>query len=117
MRRLVALLLPFTLGACATLGVESPNHRFPIFFSPESATLSHGGDSVARAAAAFANRHPDAPIVVAGYAATPGSHYVEQPGLDAERADIVTQQLIADGVASARIVTKPMGVVQPEVPM
>ncbi len=117
MRWLAALLLPLSLGACATLGMESPNHRFPIFFAPESASLSHGADSVARAAASFAKRHPDAPIIVAGYSAPPGAHYVEAPGLDGQRADIVTQQLIADGVPAGRIVTKAMGVVQPEVPM
>ena len=116
MRRLVALTALLALGAC-TPPLEPAGQSFPVFFTPNSAALDNGADSAVTAGANFANRYSDKSVVVAGSSAPPGHHYVEPADMDNLRAKAVEAQLVADGVNPSRITTRPMGAVQPAVPM
>ena len=117
MRWLVGLPLLVSLAACAALGSEPSGQRFPVFFTPMSASLSHGADGVVNAAAAYAGRYKDKPVTLVAYGAPPGHHYVEAVNIDTSRAASVTAQLVADGVDATRISVIPKGPVQPMVPM
>ncbi len=117
MRWLVGLPLIVSLAACAAGASEPAGQRFPVFFTPMTATLANGADGVVAAAAAFANKHPDEKITLEAYAAPPGHHYVEAADIDTARGAAVTAQLVADGVNGARISSVSRGEVQPEVPM
>ena len=77
MRWLVGLPLMLSLAGCAAFDSEPAGQRFPVFFTPMSGTLSHGADGVVNAAAAFANRYKDKPVMLEAYGAPPGHHYVE----------------------------------------
>jgi outer membrane protein OmpA-like peptidoglycan-associated protein len=116
MRRLAALTALLALGAC-TPPLEPAGQSFPVFFTPNSAALDNGADSAVTAAANFANHYSDKSVVVAGYSAPPGHHYVEPADMDSQRAKAVEAQLVTDGVDPARISVHPMGAVQPAVPM
>jgi len=117
MRWLVGLSMLVSVTACAQTMPEPAGQRFPVFFTPMSATLSNGANGVVAAAAQFANRYGDKPVTLEAYAAPPGHHYVEAANIDTLRASAVTAQLVADGVNEARITAIPKGAVQPAVPM
>jgi outer membrane protein OmpA-like peptidoglycan-associated protein len=117
MRWLVGLPLLVSIAACAAAASEPAGHRFPVFFTPMTSTLSNGADGVVAAAAQYANQYKDKPIILEAYAAPPGHHYVEAANIDVMRAAAVTAQLAADGVDQSRITVMPKGEVQPAVPM
>ena len=120
MRWLIGLPLLLSVAACAALNpsvTPGNGQRFPIFFAPVTATLANGADTTVASAAAFARANPSDPITLVAYGAPPGHHYVEPADIDAERAEAVTAQLIADGVDKSRISAVAKGPVQPEVPM
>ncbi len=117
MRWLVAVPLLLSLGACSILEPKSAGQGFPVFFKPTSAVLGPAAIGTVSAAAKFANDYKDEPVILEAYAAPPGHNYVETPDIDTARATAVTAQLVADGVDAQRISIKPMGEVQPEVPM
>ena len=93
---LVGLL---ALGACATSA--PPERIFPVFFNDFSTTLDPPALVVVARAAAVSKAHPGKVVHVAGYADASSSNDVIQ--LSKSRADVVSQQLQADGVPAALI--------------
>ena len=92
-----------TLGGCSsTPGLASSQPAYPVFFTPFSARLGESATGVIAKAAQQAKANPDAPVVVAGYAAPPGSTQVNLD-LSRTRAQMVADALMADGVAKGRI--------------
>ena len=103
MRRLSALLLLTALGACAapTPTPATQGMSYPVYFSPWSAGL--GADALsALQHASDAAKAASGPILVSGYADTEGSAEANVL-LSHLRAQVVKDQLVLDGVASARI--------------
>lgn len=106
MRRLpVLLLLLLPIVACTsvrrTVGLET-GRVYPVYFQPWSAQLDATAQRTVSVAAAQAKENPDLPVAVAGFADPTGS---SQANVDMSRtrAQVVTDQLVADGVAPKRI--------------
>ncbi len=106
MHRLLLAALVLALGACSTF--EAPSRRFVVFYSEWSAALDDPGKAVVSGAAEFAKRHPEQPIIVSGFADPEGT---AQANVDISRtrAQAVADQLVADGVAPARIQRRARG--------
>jgi outer membrane protein OmpA-like peptidoglycan-associated protein len=100
MRRFFAVGLMLALGGCA-MG-EGSTSRYVVFYQQWSAQLDNSATAVVNGAAAFAMRHPTQPVIVVGYADPDGS---PQANIDISRAraQVVSDALIAQGVAPARI--------------
>ncbi|HEY2132329.1 MAG TPA: OmpA family protein [Acetobacteraceae bacterium] len=100
MRRFFAVGLMLALGGCAA--GEGSTSRYVVFYQQWSAQLDTSAKSVVDGAAAFAMRHPTQPVIVVGYADPDGS---SQANIDISRAraQVVSDELVANGVAPARI--------------
>jgi outer membrane protein OmpA-like peptidoglycan-associated protein len=96
-----ALLLAaalMTAGPARAAGME----RYIIFFGSWSALIGKAGKDTVSAAAAAAKKNPSAPIKITGYASTVGGK--EANALLSElRAQMVADELVADGVDKSRI--------------
>ncbi len=107
MRRLSALCLLIALAACA---VPAPAPQaavpqgmdYPVYFSPWSAALDDTAQSALQHATDAAKAALRGPIDVTGYADPTGSAQANVL-LSQLRAQVVADQLIADGVEPARI--------------
>jgi outer membrane protein OmpA-like peptidoglycan-associated protein len=99
----VALLLPMAVGlaGCNTWWSQTPSD-YPVFFSPGSAALNETAKAVIQVAADYAKQHTRQGVVVNGYTDLSGSA-AANAALSSERAKAVTEQLVTDGVARARI--------------
>ena len=89
-----------TVGGCSVLG--GSNASYPVFFTPFSANLETSALGTITQAAQKAKDNPDARVVVAGYAAPPGSAKVNLD-LSRTRAQIVADTLVADGIPKSSI--------------
>ncbi len=100
------------LSGCATLGIGAPpvpsTPATPVFFQEWSAALDQAALSTIASAASVANQEPDAKVVVTGAADTIGSAAANKY-LAKTRAQVVADQLVADGVAASRIKVKSIG--------
>ena len=98
------------LGGCSW----SPNAQiFSVYFEPYSAKLDLNGLETIQAAGRFAPGHPAMPVAVVGYAAPPDpQHDVER--LSAQRAEVVKQALLTDGLSATRITTTAKGGIDPK---
>jgi outer membrane protein OmpA-like peptidoglycan-associated protein len=106
---LVPLLLAAALGGCSS----SEAQRFSVYFEPYSAKLDLHGLETIQTAGHFAQGHPGMPVAVVGYAAPPDPlHDVE--GLSAQRAEVVKQVLLTDGLNPTRITIIANGVTDPK---
>ena len=81
---------------------------FPVFFQPWSAAISATAAKTIAAAAKAALADPAAPVVVTGAADTVGSALANKYMSEA-RAQVVSDALVADGVAAVRVETKAIG--------
>ncbi len=108
MHRLLVAALVLALGACATF--EAPSRRFVVFYGDLSAKLDNSAEAVVSGAAEFAKRHPEQPIVVSGFADPDGT---PQSNIDISRAraQVVSDQLVADGIPVGRIQRRARGAV------
>jgi cytochrome c oxidase subunit 2 len=99
-RRLCVLGLLLCATGCAAW--QGPSQKFVVFFQQWSAALDDPAFETVRAAANWANAHPNASIVVNGYADPTGS---QQANIDMSRtrAQLVVDQLVRDGVPRPRI--------------
>ncbi len=99
-------------GGCAMLPGARPAPLtvpdIPVFFQPFSAALDQPALNTIATAAKFAGNYPDAPILVVGAADTVGGTKANEL-LSETRAQVVADQLVADGVAQSRITEKGLG--------
>jgi outer membrane protein OmpA-like peptidoglycan-associated protein len=106
MFRLSVVALLLLLGACAF--PVHPNERSVVFFEVWSAQLGQDAEGAIAAAAAKANQFPFAPVLVVGYADPTGTQLANKD-LSRARAQVVTDTLVKDGVAPARIQQRAVG--------
>lgn len=106
MRRLLFGFCLLALSGCAQ---DEPDRVFPLFFTPFSSQLDTPAAGIVAEAATVSKRNPTAPVEVIGFAdAVIGP--INNSSLSQQRADMVTAELIKDGVPGGQIVTKAGGV-------
>ena len=106
MRRLFAVGLLLSLSACALF--EPSGQRYIVFFRGSSAQMDDSAAGVLGAAADWAKRHPDMPVVVASYTDPYGSQKANAD-FTRLRAQMVVDGLVADGVLATRIQRREIG--------
>jgi len=107
MRRVACLLLLLLVVAC-TASVPSPPHKALVFFQEWSAAIDPPAANAISEAAQWANDHPGAVVKVTGYADPTGSAAANDY-MSRTRAQVVADQLVADGVDRSRIVLGAQG--------
>ncbi|MBU6419995.1 MAG: OmpA family protein [Proteobacteria bacterium] len=114
MKKLLILGILMGLGGCASLDAPSgpPPPATPVFFQPFSAALDQAALNAIATAAQAANAQPDAPVTVIGAADSVGSVKANEY-LSETRAQVVADQLAADGVAQSRLRIRARGIIQP----
>ncbi len=116
MKKLLILSMLAGLGGCASM--EAPSGPMPpatpVFFQPFSAALDQPALDAIAAAAKAANAQPDAPVTVVGAADSVGSELANKY-LSETRAQVVADQLVADGVAQERLNIRGRGMIQPTI--
>jgi len=100
MRRLFALLLATGVAGCAA--PPTPVPTFPVFFTEWSSDLDDAAISAIAKAAYAAKGHPDDKVTVAGFA-SPVGNAQDSMDISRKREQVVTDRLVADGVAMSRI--------------
>jgi len=103
---LIAALLLLSAAAIAA----GPAPHVVVFFGSWSAKLDDPAMKAIQGAADWAKQHPDKPLTVIGYASTVGGTQANDD-LSKLRAQMVSDTLVADGVAAARIRRHAMGAV------
>ena len=101
------ILTLLSLSSC-TLLEGAPKPDYIVFFTQRSATIDTVAAPIIARAAAKANSMPDAVVTVYGYtdsAASPQADVL----LSQQRAQHVADALVADGVASGRIMRQGRG--------
>ena len=105
----LALATVAGLGGCSSIsGLGSSQPAYPVFFTPFSARLEESAKGTITQAAQQAKANPDAPVVVAGYAAPKGSSQLNLD-LSRTRAQIVADTLVADGIPKSSITQRAKG--------
>ena len=109
MPRLLGVGLLLLLSACALF--EPSGQRYVVFFRESSAQMDDAAEAVLVAAASWAKKHPDMPVLVASYADPYGS---EKANADFTRlrAQVVVDGLVANGVIASRIQLREVGSVK-----
>ena len=122
MRKFLIFGFVAALTGCSTLpslnfahNEPQPAPAIPVFFQPYSAALDapalHTIGIVAQAAAAFARTYaPNARVIITGAADNVGSPQANKL-LSETRAQIVADQLVADGISRHRIKQRGLGTV------
>lgn len=105
MRRVVVVGSLLSLAGCMD---ASQAVRFPLYFEELSANLDGGGKAVVKDAADFARAHPSGEVVVIGFA-DPSVPMRAGVDISRTRAQVVADELVADGVAPARVRQDAMG--------
>lgn len=101
MRRMLAIVSLLGLGACATIRGAEHDH-YVVFFTEWSAQLDPAAKAIVAAAADSAKADAAMSVSVEGYADQVGSVQANTD-ISRARAQVVTDELIADGVPSSRI--------------
>jgi outer membrane protein OmpA-like peptidoglycan-associated protein len=109
MRSVFALLLLALSAGCAA--AQAPP-SYVVFFQEWSSALDDSGNGVIAHAAAWAKAHPAATVQVTGFADPTGSHRANIL-ISELRAQVVVDQLTADGIDPSRISQVGEGSVQP----
>ena len=99
MRRLLPLLL---LGVLAAPANAQPVPNYVIFFQEWSAALDGAAQGVITQAATYAKAHPQSPIQITGFADATGGQRANLL-LSELRAQMVEDQLAADGISAPRV--------------
>ncbi len=113
MKKLLIVSMLAGLGGCASMDAPSgpPPPATPVFFQPFSAALDQPALNTIAAVAKAANAQPDAPVTVIGAADSVGSELANKY-LSETRAQVVADQLVADGVAQERLRIHARGLIQ-----
>ncbi len=106
MRRVACLLL-FADAACTASAPLAPR-RFVVFFQEWSAAIDPAAANAISGAAQWAKDHPGAAVKVTGYADPTGSAAANDY-MSLTRAQVVSDQLVTDGVDRARLVLSAHG--------
>ena len=109
MRLLISVGLLLLIGACTLF--EPSGQRYVVFFRGSSAQIDDAAEAVLVGAANWAKKHPNMPVVVASYADPYGS---EKANADFTRlrAQVVVDELVANGVGASRIQVREVGPVK-----
>jgi len=110
MRRLIFAGSLLALAGCAAPSLTASGQplRYPLYFQELSARLDSEGKQVVAEAAAYAGAHPFADVSVIGFA-HPDVSPQESADIARTRAQVVVDELVADGVAAGRIRQSSMG--------
>jgi outer membrane protein OmpA-like peptidoglycan-associated protein len=104
-----SILLLTALVGCSWL---TDSRKFSVYFEPYSAELDDQARDTIHSAAKFAQAHPFQPVALDGFSAPPDPK-LDVAGLSAQRAEIVKQALLSDGVGAGRITTVANGITDP----
>ena len=102
MRIVPPALLLLALSSCSGLMNSAPEKTYVVFFTERSTTIDGAGLKVIADAARESKASPAKPVTVLGYTDSVGSAAADQT-LSAERAEVVAEALIADGIPSATV--------------
>ena len=102
MRRLLPLLMLVLFAGCAENSLLGPRRDFVVFFQPFSSTLDSPARAVIGRAALRARQASLAQVAVVGYADPVGAP-AQNAELAADRAKVVADTLMADGVPPGQI--------------
>jgi OOP family OmpA-OmpF porin len=108
--RWMTILLLSALGGCSWM---ADTRTFSVYFEPYSSVLDQQARETISNAADFARAHPLQPVAVAGFAAPPDPKR-DVEGLSAQRAEVVKQALVTDGLSPNRIITAANGITDPK---
>ena len=108
--RWLSVPLLVALGGCSWFPYTQ---RFAVYFEPYSAKLNPQALETIQVAERYAQEHRWLPVAVAGYAAPPDPGR-DVDGLSAQRAEVVKQVLVSDGLMPNRITTTAHGVTDPK---
>jgi outer membrane protein OmpA-like peptidoglycan-associated protein len=116
MRRRAAFLALSLIGLSGCSGApqvlvdqyKPAEPTFVVFYSPWSSSLDAKGLSVVSAASQAALKDPNSTVQVVGFASTIGTDEANQ-ALSEQRATVVMNQIIADGVPAGRITSMARG--------
>lgn len=116
MKRFLCMTVLAALAGCATPQPQAPlPPAVPVFFQQWSAALDSSALNAIASAAQVAQANPTQDVLVTGAADSVGS-VKANVYLSETRAQVVSDQLVADGVAQDRIKIKADGVVPSMVP-
>ena len=101
------------LAALAGCSSGPDKQTFSVFFNPYSSSVDQQAQDSIQSAAAFAQAHPASPILLTGYSA-PADPKLDVDGLSAQRAVVVTQALVSDGINPDRVSMHAAGVTDPK---
>jgi outer membrane protein OmpA-like peptidoglycan-associated protein len=107
---LIISMLAGLVGCADTPQITSK--ATPVFFQPFSAALDEPALSTIASVAKTANAQPNASVIVVGAADSVGSELANKY-LSQTRAQVVADQLVADGVAQSRVRIHGRGIIQP----
>jgi outer membrane protein OmpA-like peptidoglycan-associated protein len=108
--RSALVVLLAVLGGCAR---STDAQRYSVYFQPYSAQVDPHSTETIHQAALFAQAHPSQPVAIDGFSAPPDPK-LDVKGLSAQRAEIVKQALINEGVGPQRITTEANGITDPQ---
>ncbi|WP_158258604.1 OmpA family protein [Rhodopila globiformis] len=111
-QRFIPLLLLAALGGCTSLFGDR-TRSYSVYFQPYSTDLDAHAHQTVLDAAAFAQLHPLQPVFLVGYAGRPDPSK-DVDGLSAQRAEVVKQALVRNGVRAGRISVTANGITDPE---
>src|SRR5689334_1847484 len=100
-QRFIPLLLVAALGGCTSLFGDR-TRSYSVYFQPYSSDLDEHARQTMLDAAAFAQTRPFQPVSLIGYSAPPDPAK-DIDGLSAQRAEVVKEALIRNGVGAGRI--------------
>lgn len=98
------------LAGCAS---APDRQQFSVFFQPYSSEVDQQAHELIQAAAVFAQAHPAMPVLLTGYSAPPDPK-LDVDGLSAQRAAVVRQMLLSDGVSPDRVTSRANGITDPK---
>ncbi len=111
MRRLAFMFLLLCVATGSANAADAPPQKFVVFFQEWSARLDDPAQAVITQAAEWVKAHPDNVAHVAGFADPTGSKAANAL-LSELRAQLVVDQLQADGIDPARISQRGHGSVE-----
>lgn len=103
-RSLPVIFAGLLLGACSQSASlpQNNNRTYVVFFPFGSTQLDDAANKTITQAATYANHYPEKQVYVKGYAAIYGDLSQDEM-LAIQRAKIVTQKVVDDGIASSRV--------------